>query len=378
MYTAPIPATDQKGPTLPEGLRLIDPLATPDWDANLANFPEATFFHTAAWARVLNTSYGYHAVYLTTNDASRITSALPLMEVDSWLTGKRGVSLPFTDECAPLGVGDDPNSFPRLFQKAQDFGKTRKWKYLECRGARELLENAPASKSYFSHRLPLHDNEKTLFSGVDSSVRRAVRKAEQNKLIVEFSRSLDSIRAFYGLFCKTRQRHGVPPQPFSFFANIQRHVLEKNLGWVVLARHEGNPVAGAVFFHFGKSVIYKFGASDEKHQNLRANNLVMWEAIRRYAREGFTDLDFGRTSTSNNGLRRFKLGWGTEERKIDYVRCDLRKMQYVRNRDDKDGGMHMLYRFVPVVLSRAVGSLLYKHIAAFTLLFDWDQLANCA
>jgi hypothetical protein len=38
----------------------------------------------------------------------------------------------------------------------------------------------------------------------------------------------------------------------------------------------------------------------------------------------------------------------------------------------------MLYKFVPVLLSRAVGSLLYKHIAALTLVLDWDQLANCA
>jgi hypothetical protein len=368
----------EKAVILPEGLRLINPLATPDWDAALGNFPEATFFHTAAWARVLHASYNYRPVFLTTNDANRITSALPLMEVESWMTGKRGVSLPFTDECAPLGVSDHPDSFPRLFQSAQAFGKKRGWKYLECRGARELLENAPASKSFYSHRLSLQENEKNLFAGVDSSVRRAVRKAEQHKLTIEFSRSLDAVRAFYGLFCKTRQRHGVPPQPFSFFANIQRHVLEKNLGWVVLAHHAGRPMAGAVFFHFRKSVIYKFGASDGKHQNLRANNLVMWEAIRRYAGEGFTSLDFGRTSISNEGLRRFKLSWGTEERKLEYLRCDLRRMQYVRNRNDKDGGLHMLYKFVPVLLSRAVGSLLYKHIAALTLVLDWDQLANCA
>jgi hypothetical protein len=374
----PRPTVDQPAAAQPEDLRLVDPLAAPDWDECLANFPEATFFHTVAWARVLNGSYGYRPFYITMNRGNRMTSALPLMEIDSWLTGKRGVSLPFTDECGPLGVYDDQNSFSQLFQSAKIHGKKRQWKYLECRGGRELLGKTPASTSYFAHRLSLQKDEKALFSGVDSSVRRAVRKAEQNKLVIEFSRSLDSMRTFYGLFCKTRQRHGVPPQPFSFFANIQRHVLEKNLGWVVLARHEGNPVAGAVFFHFGKSVLYKFGASDEKHQNLRANNLVMWEAIRRYAQEGFTSLDFGRTSKSNEGLRRFKLSWGAEERVIEYFRHDLRKNRFVQNPDNNGGGLHSAYKFMPILFSRVIGFLLYKHIAALTLMLDWGQISDFA
>ena len=40
---------------------------------------------------------------------------LPLMEVDSWLTGRRGISLPFTDECEPLYP--DAESFKNLLQK---------------------------------------------------------------------------------------------------------------------------------------------------------------------------------------------------------------------------------------------------------------------
>lgn len=373
-----MPIVDQSPAILTEGLQLIDPVNTPDWDANLRKFSEATFFHTAAWARVLSSSYGYRPLYLAGGGAGRLTSVLPLMEIDSWLTGKRGVSLPFTDECEPLGVEGNPEAFKCLFDNARVQGRIRHWKFLECRGGHALLGNAPVSKSYFSHRLRLHANEAALFSGVDSSVRRAIRKAEQKKLSVEFSQSLEAVRIFYGLFCKTRQRHGVPPQPFSFFANIQRHVLEKKLGWVVLAYHEGQPVAGAVFFHFGQSVLFKFGASDENFQNLRANNLVMWEAIRRYAREGFTSLDFGRTSIAHEGLRRFKQRWGTEEQKIDYVRYDIRKDRFVENPHDDNGSLHSLYRFVPVLFSRVIGFLLYKHITALTLLLDWESLPNCA
>jgi lipid II:glycine glycyltransferase (peptidoglycan interpeptide bridge formation enzyme) len=123
------------------------------------------------------------------------------------------------------------------------------------------------------------------------------------------------------------------------------------------------PVAGAVFFHFGKTAIYKFGASNEAFQHLRANNLVMWEAIKWHAMRGFAVLDFGRTSLGNEGLRRFKLGWGTRERRIDYFRYDQRKSGFVTARDESSGWHNRIFRILPVSLSRLVGAASYRHVA---------------
>jgi lipid II:glycine glycyltransferase (peptidoglycan interpeptide bridge formation enzyme) len=174
---------------------------------------------------------------------------------------------------------------------------------------------------------------------------------------------MSAVRTFYALLCKTRQRHGLPAQPFGFFANIQRHILARNQGQVVLAHHGETPVAGAVYFHFGTAAIYKFGASDESLQHLRANNLVMWEAIKWHAAHGFTHLDFGRTSLTNEGLRKFKLGWGTTERLIEYVRQDLPTGAFIIAPDEASGWYNRVFNHMPVSLSRLAGALLYKHMA---------------
>ena len=163
-----------------------------------------------------------------------------------------------------------------------------------------------------------------LFARFDSSVRRAIRKAEKCGLEIGISNSLEAVREYYSLHCKTRRHHGLPPQPFTFFLNIHRHVLSQNMGMIVSAKHQQRPVASAVFFHTGAEAIYKFGASDPAFQELRANNLVMWEAIQWCVRNGKKILDFGRTSLANEGLRRYKLGWAAEERRIDYYRFDFR------------------------------------------------------
>jgi CelD/BcsL family acetyltransferase involved in cellulose biosynthesis len=284
-----------------------------------------------------------------------------MMEVNSWLTGRRGISLPFTDECAPLCA--DADSFCRLFREVQEHAGARAWKYLEFRGGRPWFGDAPASASFFGHHLHLDAGETALWSGVRGAVRQAVRKAEQSSLTVEFSQDLGAVKDFFRLLCQTRRRHGLPVQPFRFFESIHRHVLSRDEGWVVLARQGKVPVAGAVFFHFGKTAIYKFGASNETFQKLRANNLVMWEAIKWHSRRGFGLLDFGRTSMKNEGLRRYKLGWGTQERRIDYFRYDRRKAGFVTARDRSSGWHNRIFRMLPISLSRLIGAAAYRHVA---------------
>ena len=342
-------------------MRLIDPLSDPHWDTRLASLPGASFFHTAAWARVLHGTYGFKPAYLEGTNENGVWSLLPLMEADSWIKGRRGIGLPFTDECSPLSP--DPVSFRPLFTDALAYADKRGWKYLECRGGRSLICDAAASTSFWGHQLDLRGEESALFERFDPAARRAIRKAEQSGLSIETSQSLDAVREFYGLLCLTRRRHGLPAQPFRFFSQIREHVLSPGHGCVILARAGGKPVAGAVFFRFGKTVTYKFGASDDRQQHLRANNLVMWEAIKLHAKLGFESLDFGRTSLGNEGLRKFKLGWGTTERRVDYVRFDCRSDRFVTVPDEASGWYNYVFRILPVSASRLVGALLYRHAA---------------
>lgn len=342
-------------------VRQENPLTKPRWDDRLGNWPAAGVFHGTAWARVLHDSYGFEPIYLSLGNPSQPDGLLPLMDVRSWLTGSRGISLPFTDECEPLL--DDPDSWRALFDSALGLSRNRGWRYLELRGGRRWLGDVPASTSFWGHRLDLREGESALFRRLESSGRRAIRKAGQSGLEVEVSRDLPAVEAFFSLLCRTRKRHGLPPQPYRFFRNIQRHVMAHDQGHVVLARFHRRPVAAAVYFHLGNRALYKFGASDERFQHLRGNNLVMWEAIKWFAGHGFETLDFGRTSLSNDGLRRFKLAWGTQERRIDYVRYDLRTDQFVTVRDDATGWHNRVFRVLPIFLSRLVGRAIYRHVA---------------
>src|SRR3989442_10793821 len=81
--------------------RLINPLCDSDWDCLVASHPDASFFHSAAWAKVLNKTYGHAPFYLHFTQHGETVALMPMMEVRSPLTGRRGVCLPFTDSCDP-------------------------------------------------------------------------------------------------------------------------------------------------------------------------------------------------------------------------------------------------------------------------------------
>lgn len=341
-------------------IRRVNPLNDDQWDAKIAWCSGASFFHSKAWAEVLHATYGFSPAYFVQESEGKIRSLLPLMEVDSWLTGRRGISLPFTDECEPLGP--TAREVLALVHEANRFGQKRDWRHWEIRGGTTTLQ-ATSAVSFFGHHVDLDDEPAEVLARCGSAARRGVRKAEGSKLTISFAQSMEATRAFHALLCKTRRRHGLPPQPLLFFENIYHCVLRPQHGCIVLASLGDRPVSGAVFFQFGNNALYKFGASDEAFQHLRPNNLVMWRALEWHAKMGFSKLDLGRTSLDNEGLRRFKLGWGAHERKIDYAHFDCKQGAYIEVKDRSSGWHSCLFKHIPTSLARLVGSLAYRHVA---------------
>jgi len=195
-----------------------------------------------------------------------------------------------------------------------------------------------------------------------SPVRRAIRKAERSDVNAVVVRNRPAIDDFYRLHVQTRRRHGLPPQPASFFVNIYEHIIRPGLGFVVLAQRESRPLAAAIFFRFGKNALYKYGASDKRFQEFRANNLVMWQGIQFLARTGAEKLHFGRTECENDGLRRFKLSWGTEEETIGYFRVDPSGRHGLAPVRPNSGFQTKIFGILPLVVNRLAGSMIYPHL----------------
>lgn len=343
------------------GIRIerIDPLVDPTWDAMVTARQDHWIFHRAAWARVLVETYGHRPFYLRISVDDIEAALVPLMEVNSCLTGHRGVSLPFSDFAGPLWT--DATQSASVYNALLELASERKWKHLEMRGGSVPPENAKSFLTYDAHQLDLRRGDESIKQGLDPSVRRAIRKAEKSGMEVTVERGTDAMDAFYDLHGKTRRRHGLPPQPFDFFQSIATHLIARGLGEVVLARLSGVPVAGAVFLQSRGRVIYKFGASDAAHWPLRPNHLVMWAAIRHFAEVGCQQLHFGRTSQADEGLSHFKRSWGCDSELLRYFRHS-RVNAWDPARHPAAESHPLIFGRLPISINRFAGRLIYPHL----------------
>src|SRR5678815_2896553 len=110
----------------------LDPLSGDSWDTMTASHLRASFFHSSSWTRVLKASYGHKPFYLGEMNANQPRTLLPIMEVNSPWKGRRGVALPFSDECGLLRFCEA--SWDPIIKHALELGRERGWKYLELRG----------------------------------------------------------------------------------------------------------------------------------------------------------------------------------------------------------------------------------------------------
>jgi hypothetical protein len=342
-----------------KAVQILNPTEYPGWDSLLENNKYLSFFASSAWAKVLQESYQYKPIYFVSFDKDQLVFLMPMMEVCSPLTGKRGVSLPFTDQCTPHAL---KREFLReATQNVIDYGEKAGWRYVEWRDGSYFPDEMPPSEVSYTHVLNLLPSEPDLFSSLRDSNRRNINKAISKGVSIKIGVSLELLDNFYRLICMTRKRHGLPPQPFSFFMNVYEDIFSQRKGIIVSALYSGKVVAASVFFHFGTNALFKYGASDIKYQDLRPNNLVMWEAIKWYKNQGIETLDLGRTESINHGLLRYKRAWGGAESSLKYYRYDIRKKSFVERRPKGNMLQSRLFVRLPLSILRLTGRILYKH-----------------
>ncbi len=340
---------------------MINPIDFEGWNDLILQLNGYSFFHSKEWAKVLFESYKYEPVYFAIFENNELCSVLPLMLVKSWLTGNRAVSLPFSDHCEPLSNSITHSDV--LMKEAISFCEKKKMKYIEFRSSGTKFPfEALAFRTDLQHSLRLNGNETELFNHFSENTRRNIKKSTKYNLTLKTNNDYSGLKLFYKMHCHTRKRHGLPPQPISFFNNIYKNIIMAGTGDILFTANNTGYIAGAIYFKFGTKILYKFGASVSDSNELGGNYFVMWEAIKKYISEGFKEFDFGRTEISHKGLQRFKCGWNTEELLIYTTQYNIKEREYQSASTKTDGIHNIIFNHSPIFLLKLIGKSVYKHI----------------
>lgn len=338
-------------------LHILDPLDE-RWNDLICSHPSANIFHHPKWSKVIADSYGYRPfVVAVLDEAKEIGAALPCMELNSHLTGRRWVSLPFTDHCVPLVR--NPAALDFLTESLASLAGTKTVPSIELRGPMSRHPALHPRGGQVLHILLLNARSEQVRQRFHTSHRRNIKTAEKRGVRIEWGTNRAHLEEFYRLHLETRRRQGIPIQPWSFFDLLWRELIQPGCGFVLLAYKEKECLAAAVFLHWQQTLTYKYGASSRAGLGLRPNDLLFWSAIRWGCENGFTFFDLGKSDVENKGLRAFKSGWGADETPLNYYQLSCAPNRSLQSQLMPI--MESVIRHSPPWVCRAAGELLYGH-----------------
>jgi hypothetical protein len=353
--------------TKPRVAYCVDPLKDSRWDELVERHPFASLFHSPAWLRALSRTYGYTPVaYTTSAPDAALENGVVFCRVESWLTGRRLVSLPFSDHCDPLI--DEPSDMDTITAALEKEIFRDEWRYMEMRPLRrlELVTALPqASIPYTFHLLDLSPDVDTLYRNCHkNSTQRKILRAEREGLRYREGRDEELLDCFYTLQANTRKRHSRPPQPKHWFVN-----LIEGMGDALKIRvaFQGQlPVAAVITICHKDTMVYKYGGSDPDSNKLGGVHMLLWRAIQEAKSSGLRFFDFGRSEVTHEGLITFKKRWGATQSDLIYSRYGL--SDEVAHMFESSGtnwkskvAHYLLSHMQPSLLSLA-GRALYRHV----------------
>jgi hypothetical protein len=281
--------------------------------------------------------------------------------VKSWLTGRRFVSLPFSDHCEPLV--DNPDELEAMLLHMQRDLAERKWQYIEIRPVSRrpsLHAGLGESLVYQFHRLDLRKSAQELFRGFHKNcVQRKIRRAEREALKYEDGNSEVLLQKFYKLLVITRQRQHLPPQPLAWFRGLIA-TFGNNLKIRVASKGD-LPVASILTLSNKRSVVYKYGGSIASLNKLGGMALLFWKTIQEAKGDGLEELDMGRSGADNLGLIAFKEHWGAIGTPLSYWRYPPPGPCVPRPAWQKSLARRLV-QSAPDLALEALGTFLYRHI----------------
>jgi FemAB-related protein (PEP-CTERM system-associated) len=337
-------------------VRRADPGDAARWDELVARSAAGTFFHLFAWHRVIERAFGHRTHYLCAERDGRIVGVLPLAEIRSLLFGHSLISTPFCVYGGP--VADDDAARDALVESACALAKKLGVDYLELRNLQRLRPDWPSKDLYVTFRRPISADDDENLKAIPRKQRAVVRAGIEGGLKSEVGTQTDTV---WRVYSESVRNLGTP-----VFSRRYFRILAEEFGEhcdVLTVRHGEQPVASVLSFYFRDEVLPYYGGGTAQARDVKANDFMYWELMRRSAARGLRVFDYGR-SKRETGSYRFKKHWGFEETPLhyEYFLVKARSMPNVSPTNPRYSLFLAAWRRLPLWASRLVGPFVARDL----------------
>lgn len=297
--------------------RLLDDRSEPAWDTFVAAHPDATFFHRAAWRRVIEAAFGHRPHYLMAERDGAVVGVLPLVHLRSRLFGRALISVPFCVYGGPLAA--DAETYAALCQEAASRLASARAPAVELRlctdppeGWLDPAEWVARPDLYVTFRKRISGDDEANLKAIPRKQRAMVRKGIAGGLRSNVG---DTVEGLWRIYAESVRNLGTPVFPQHYFRLLAETFRDS---MDVLTVHDGETAVAAVMnFYWRDEVLPYYGGGTAAARECHANDFMYWEVMRRAAARGYRLFDYGR-SKLGTGSFAFKKNWGFEPAPLAY------------------------------------------------------------
>ena len=337
-------------------IKLLEPVDHQRWDQYVGTSDTATFFHLSAWQRVIQQAFLHRTYYVFAEQDGEITGILPLVHVKSLLFGNTLISNAF---CVYGGiVASNDQAFQALQNYAQKLARELGVDCLEMRNRQQQHPGWPHKQLYVTFRKELDSDHEKNMSAIPRKQRAMVRAGIKAGLTSVVDADVDR---FYQAYSESVRNLGTPVFPKRYFQLLKQAFADDCE--ILTIEHDGSLVASVMSFYFKDEVLPYYGGGTDLARDLKGNDFMYWEVMRRAVDKGCKVFDYGR-SKEGTGSYRFKKHWGFEPEPLFYE-IDLVNAQQI----PEINPLNPKYQFfiaawkrLPLPVSQLVGPWLAKDL----------------
>ncbi len=327
------------------------------WDAFVEACAGATFFHRAGWKAVIEKSFGHTVHGLFVERGGAISAVVLLGHIRSRMFGNALISNPF---CVYGGIAAlDDGAAAALDDAACALARRLGVDYLEYRNRTRQFPARPNKDLYVTFRKQLAATAEENLLSIPRKQRAMVRKGMQAGLVSVID---SDVERCHRLYADSVRNLGTPVFGKSYFANLVQQF--GSACEVLTILHQERAVSSVLSFYFRDEVLPYYGGGGNAARDLKANDFMYWELMRRSCERGVRVFDYGR-SKEGSGSYNFKKNWGFEPEPLyyEYQLVNAHAIPNVSPTNPKYRIFIDIWKRLPLSVTRLIGPCIARNLA---------------
>lgn len=325
-----------------ENIRLARPSDREAWNRVALSSPHSTYAHTWEWKLTLELGLGVESICLVAEVDGQVVGVYSAFLYPKYKSNESFAFIKTTllakarvlwsplfmtwdygGPCFLPGVSQDLTV--ALIREMEKLGAQRNafdlWisPYQDTGLQETLLKCGYSVRSRLTSQVDLSPSEEEILKRLKGETRSQVRQGLKFGLEVVERTDPSGLQEFYKCLQSVAERTEMALPPWSLFEALLANFDPVKMLRIYHVRHEGKIIGAALFIYYKQVTVARYWAAFRETLSLRPYHAMIWHIMIEAKKLGCNTCDFGgMPPDENDGIYKFKKGWGGSVDHVDW------------------------------------------------------------